>query len=247
MRESTGALTFFFFLRKPSTFPLHPTRVVWIDKIVRNLLLSFIKVRIYRLVPRVCGFTTSPRVHLCAPAAAVTSSLFGYASHFLKGQSRCFPLIYWPFLANLSPPPVPLSFLQYCNGMEREICHMYIYIFYFYMDIRRCMQSWLCVSSCPPDLLRPSINWAGAVLTPRSLLRPLLSSPLSLFPSDKDFLLLKMRRKVSASSVVFIPTLKESRLFPLIAGKIKIKSLEISGNREGAERERERIDEIGED
>ena len=44
---------------------------------------------------------------------------------------------------------------------------------------------------------------------------------------------------MSASSVVFIPTLKESRLFPLIAGKIKIKSLEISGNREGAERERE--------
>ena len=124
-------------------------------------------------------FTTSPRVHLCAPAAAVTSSLFGYASHFLKGQSRCFPLIYWPFLANLSPPPVPLSFftiLQW-NG-KRDMPH--VYIFYFYMDIRRCMQSWLCVSSCPPDLLRPSINWAGAVLTPRSLLRPLLSSPLSL-------------------------------------------------------------------
>ena len=133
MRESTGALTFFFFLRKPSTFPLHPTRVVWIDKIVRNLLLSFIKVRIYRLVPRVCGFTTSPRVHLCAPAAAVTSSLFGYASHFLKGQSRCFPLIYWPFLANLSPPPVPLSFLQYCNGMEREICHMYIFSIFIWI------------------------------------------------------------------------------------------------------------------
>ena len=131
MRESTGALTFFFFLRKPSTFPLHPTRVVWIDKIVRNLLLSFIKVRIYRLVPRVCGFTTSPRVHLCAPAAAVTSSLFGYASHFLKGQSRCFPLIYWPFLANLSPPPVPLSF--YNTAMEwKERYATCIYFLFLY-------------------------------------------------------------------------------------------------------------------
>ena len=238
MRESTGALTFFFFLRKPSTFPLHPTRVVWIDKIVRNLLLSFIKVRIYRLVPRVCGFYDIPTGSFVCPSSSSNLVTFWICIPFLERSKPVFPfdLLALSSESFASPSSSFIFTILQWNG-KRDMPH--VYIFYFYMDIRRCMQSWLCVSSCPPDLLRPSINWAGAVLTPRSLLRPLLSSPLSLFPSDKDFLLLKMRRKVSASSVVFIPTLKESRLFPLIAGKIKIKSLEISGNREGAERERE--------
>lgn len=132
MRESTGALTFFFFLRKPSTFPLHPTRVVWIDKIVRNLLLSFIKVRIYRLVPRVCGFYDIPTGSFVCPSSSSNLVTFWICIPFLERSKPVFPFDLLALSSESFASPSS-SFIFYNTAMEwKERYATCIYFLFLY-------------------------------------------------------------------------------------------------------------------